>query len=88
MEKTYWYQGMTELEIVERQTNYLGAAILMPRDIIKAEFFRLLRYKNIPQSPLLLQKFMYGAIQKLSKTFNVNFNPVKYRLMDIGVLER
>ena len=88
MEKTYWSQGMTELEIIELQTNYLGAAILMPRDVLKAEFFRLLRYKNIPQSPLKLQKFMYGAIYTLSKTFNVNFNPVKYRLMDIGVLER
>lgn len=88
MEKTYWYQGMTELEIIERQTNYLGAAILMPRDVLKAEFFRLLRYKNIPQNPLRLQKFMFGAIYTLSKTFNVNFNPVKYRLMDIGVLER
>jgi Zn-dependent peptidase ImmA (M78 family) len=31
---------MTELEIVERQTNYLGAAILMPMTVIKAEFFR------------------------------------------------
>lgn len=60
----------------------------MPRDIIKKEFFRLLRYKNIPQKPLILQKYMFKAIQELSKTFNVNFNPVKYRLMDIGVLEK
>lgn len=88
MEKTYWCQDLTELEIIERQTNYLGAAILMPWDTIKKEFFRLLRYKNIPQKPLALQKYMFKAIQELSKTFNVNFNPVKYRLMDIGVLEK
>ena len=86
--QTNWTAEMKELDIIECQTNYMAAAILMPRDILKAEFFRLLRFKNIPQSPLQLQRFMFGTIQKLSKIFNVNFNPVKYRLMDIGVLER
>ena len=86
MGKTYWNNSMDELDIIERQTNYLGAAILMPRDIIRNEFFKTLRYRNYPNSPIYLERFMYGAIQKLSKNFNVNFNPVKYRLMDIGVL--
>lgn len=33
-ESTWWRTSMSEIEIIERQTNYLNAAILMPRDII------------------------------------------------------
>lgn len=87
-EHTYWYKGMDELEIIERQTNFFGAAILMPKEIIKKEFFRLLRYKNIPTNPIPFQTYMKTAIGQLSTTFQVNFNPVIYRLYDIGVLER
>ena len=88
MGKTYWDRRMTDLEIVECQTNYLAAAILMPRDMIKTKFFDLLRYANIPQRPIQYQTYMNRHIKELSKIFDVNFNPVKYRLIDIGVLER
>ena len=36
---TYWNNSMSELEIIERQTNYLCTAILLPKDALKKEFF-------------------------------------------------
>ncbi len=84
---TWWNNYMSEIEIVERQTNYLDAAILMPRDIVRAEFFRVARYKNIPTKPIKFQKFMNSWVSKLSDEFSVNFNPMKYRLQDLGIIE-
>lgn len=86
-EKTFWNKSMSELEVIERQTNYLAAAILMPRAVLKKEFFRLARWKTIPDSPIEFKDYMKGPIGVLSKIFDVNFNPVKYRLKDIGVLD-
>lgn len=85
---TNWDQSMTEIEIIERQTNYLTAAILMPRDIISFEFFKLSRYKNLPAQPLEFKNYMKKWISELSHKFGVNFNPVKYRLQDLGIISK
>ena len=79
---------MSEIEIIERQTNYLNAAILMPRDVIKKEFFRIGRYRNIPIQTIEYKSYMRGWVADLAKKYNLNFNPVLYRLQDLGVIER
>lgn len=86
--KTYWSNSMDELEIIERQTNYLCTAILLPRDILKKEFFRIGRYKNVPNQPIQYTNYMKGWIGELSTIYELNFNPILYRLYDIGVIER
>ena len=86
--KTYWYEGMSLLDIVERQTNYLNAAVLMPRDILKQEFFKRLRYKNIPNQPIEYKKYMSKCIKSLADDFGLNYNPVLYRLYDLNILKR
>ena len=87
-ESTWWRTSMTEIEIIERQTNYLNAAILMPRDVIKREFFRIGRYRNIPTQAIEYKSYMRGWVAELAKKFDLNFNPVLYRLQDLGVIER
>ena len=87
-ESTWWRTSMSEIEIIERQTNYLNAAILMPRDVIKKEFFRIGRYRNIPIQTIEYKSYMRGWVADLAKKYNLNFNPVLYRLQDLGVIER
>ena len=87
-ESTWWRPSMTDIEIIERQTNYLNAAILMPRDVIKREFFRIGRYRNIPTQAIEYKSYMRGWVAELAKKFDLNFNPVLYRLQDLGVIER
>ena len=87
-EKTYWNNSMSELDVIERQTNYLAAAILMPGELIKKEFFKRLRYKNIPDKAIKYEKYMKKVINELAKEFDLNFNPVLYRLYDLNILER
>lgn len=84
--KTYWDSNMTDLEIIERQSNYLGAAILMPRDVITASFFKAGRYKNIPNDPIVFKPYMKAWIAKIAPQFGMNFNPVLYRLKDLNVI--
>ena len=84
--KTYWNTNMTELEIIERQANYLGAALLMPRDIIIESFFKAGRYKHIPNGTLEFKPYMREWVAKTAKIYGVNYNPVKYRLKDLGVI--
>ena len=87
-EKTYWNRDMSERDIIERQCNYMNAALQMPRHLIKKEFFKLLRYKNIPDEPIKYKGYMKGCISKLAEGFELNFNPVLYRLYDLNVLAR
>jgi len=86
--KTYWNNTMSELDIIERQTNYLNAAMLMPRNVIIKEFERISRYKYIPEHPLELKSYMKAYVKNLADGFGLNYNPVLYRLYDLGVLKR
>ena len=79
---------MSCVDIVERQTNYLNAAVLMPRNVIIKEFLNAIRYTFVPSKPIELKKWMFGAISKIAKGYGVNFNVVKYRLRDLEILEK
>ena len=79
---------MTEVEVIERQTNYLNAAVLMPRYLIRKEFFKRLRYKNIPEGPIEYTRYMQKHIKSLADDFGLNYNPVLYRLYDLNILKR
>ena len=76
--KTFWKSNMSELEIIERQANYLCAAIHMPRDVIIESFFQAGRYKNIPQDAIEFKPYMKSWIAKLAVQFGMNYNPVLY----------
>ena len=85
---TSWNRCMTDEEILERQTNYLAAAILMPKDLIKKEFFRRLRFKTIPESAIKCESYMKPVIRQLSIELGLNYGPVLYRLQDLKILQR
>lgn len=83
---TIWNNNMNELEIIERQANYLGAAIHMPRDILIETFFKVGRYKHIPDEPIMFMPYMKGWVAKIADMYGLNFNPVKYRLKDLNII--
>ncbi len=87
-EQTSWNNSMSKIDIVERQTNYLNAAILMPRNIIVSEFFKRLRYRNIPNTPIKYKVYMKKVIKSLADDFDLNYNPILYRLYDLNILKR
>lgn len=87
-EKTFWTYKMDALEIVERQTNYLTAAFMMPKEVLIKEFFKIGRYKNIPTLPIEYKPYMKGWISQIAKKLKLNFNPVLYRLYGLNVLKR
>ncbi len=87
-EKTFWNNKTSEIDVIERQTNYLNAAVQMPRDLIKREFFKRLRYKNIPEGPIEYERYMQKYIKGLADDFGLNYNPVLYRLFDLSILKR
>ena len=84
--RNYWSGSEPTIELIERQNDYLTAAVLMPKQQIKNAFFRSMRYKNIPNEPIQFQPFMKGHIARLAKAYGLNFNVVLYRLQEIGVL--
>lgn len=83
---TIWNTNMSELEIIERQANYLGAAIQMPRDVIIETFFRIGRYKHIPDGPIEFKPYMKAWIAKIAELYELNYNPVRYRLKDLNII--
>ena len=87
-EVTWWNGNTSDTEIIERQTNYLAAAILMPRYAVREAFLKISRYKELPDKPIEFKNYMKAWISTLSKMFGVNFNPMKYRLYDLEILSR
>ena len=83
-----WDETMSEEDVIESQNNYLTAALLMPREVIKRQFFKILKFRTIPFDPLAFKAYMKKAVAEIAKGFGVNYNPVLYRLCDIGVLDR
>ena len=86
--KTYWNSKMTERDIIERQNNYLCAAVIMPREVIVTAFFKSLRFRTIPSEPIDYKPYMKKHIAKLANDYEINYNPVLYRLYDLNVLKR
>lgn len=83
-----WNDSMQVEDVIESQNNYLTAALLMPREVIKTQFFKALKWRNIPSEPVEFVPYMKKSIGVLAKGYGVNYNPVIYRLCDIGVLDR
>ena len=79
---------MSDRDIIERQNNYLCAAVIMPRNVIKTAFFKSMRYKNIPEEPIEYKPYMKKHIAALAKAYGINYNPVLYRLFDLNILIR
>lgn len=84
--RVYWKGTEPTLELIERQNDFLTAAVIMPKEQIKNEFFRILRWKNVPSQPIKFEDYMKQGIGVLAKRYDIGFNVVKYRLQDIGVL--
>ncbi len=84
--RVYWQRNMPTTELIERQNDYLTAAVIMPKEQVKAEFFKAIRWKKIPNEPVKFTDYMKRGISKLMKLYDIGFNTVKYRLQDIGVL--
>lgn len=84
--RVYWKGTEPTLELIERQNDFLTAAVIMPKEQIKNEFFRILRWKNVPSQPIKFEDYMKQGIGVLTKRYDIGFNVVKYRLQDIGVL--
>lgn len=77
---------MTALEIIEYQANYCAAAFLMPKTAVSKAFIGSIKMKSIPEKPLKYERWLNPHIVKLSKTFGVNFNPMKYRLQQLNLI--
>lgn len=85
--RVYWTGREPTVELIERQNDYLTAAVLMPREQIKALFFKTMRRKTIPDGPIPFEKYMTKYVAAVAKAYGVSLNAAKYRLQDIGVLE-
>lgn len=84
--KVYWTGREPTIELIERQNDYLTAAVLMPRAQIKRLFFETMRRKSVPEEPIRFEDYMKQFIAKVARAYGVSFNAAKYRLQDIGVL--
>lgn len=72
---------------LEHQANRCAASFLLPRQAVCNEFMKIARLKNIPQHPMPLQN-MKSHIAKTAALFEVNFNPMKYRLQELGFIQK
>lgn len=75
------------IRILEHQANRCAASFLMPRKAVTNVFMNIARMKNIPQQPMPLQ-CMKKHIAETAKLFGVNFNPMKYRLQELGFIQK
>lgn len=74
---------------VERETNYLVGAFLMPYDLIKKEFFKRIGYKNIPSKPIKFDKHtMTKGVGEIADILKVSISVVLYRLVDLHIIYR
>lgn len=78
---------MTALEIIEYQANYCAAAFQMPRIAVSQAFVASLKMKGVPEKPLRFERWINPHISKLAKAFGVNFNPMKYRLQQLNLID-
>ncbi|WP_367279427.1 hypothetical protein [Fibrobacter sp.] len=51
-------------------------------------FIKRLRLKGFPQKPLEMKRWVNAHISMLAKQFGVNFNPMKYRLQEIKLIQK
>lgn len=75
------------VRILEHQANLCAACFLMPQNAVANEFMKNARMKNKPQNPMPWWK-MKSHIAKTASLFGVNFNPMKYRLQELGFIQK
>lgn len=75
------------VRILEHQANRCAASFLMPRKAVINEFMDIAKMKNCPQTPLP-ERNMKKYIAETAKRFGVNFNPIKYRLQELGFIQK
>ena len=71
----------TQEDELEQQANCGAACILMPRKVVFSEFKALpggVLTKDTPERNY--------AIEKMAERFGVNFSPMKYRLINLGLM--
>ncbi|PBC74947.1 ImmA/IrrE family metallo-endopeptidase [Fibrobacter intestinalis] len=73
--------------IIEWQANYAAACFLMPQEEVTRAFIKRLRLKNFPHKPLEMKRWINAHIALLAKQFGVNFNPMKYRLRELKLIQ-
>ncbi|WP_308605015.1 hypothetical protein [uncultured Fibrobacter sp.] len=76
-----------KIRMLEHQANRCAASFLLPRQAVSNEFMKTARLKNFPQHPMPLQN-MKSHIAKTATLFSVNFNPMKYRLQELGFIQK
>lgn len=72
------------IKILEHQANRCAASFLMPKQAVTAAFMEAAR---MPQKPLPL-RYMTKYVAETANLFNINFNPMKYRLQDLGFIQK
>ena len=77
----------TAINIIEWQANYAAACFLMPQEEVTQVFMHIARLKRFPQQPLEMKSWMNAYIAKTAKQFGVNFNPMKYRLQELKLIQ-
>lgn len=79
-DKNFNLSSLQENEL-EWQANYGAACILMPRKVVFSEF------KALPEGVLTKDTLERNhAIEKMAERFGVNFSPMKYRLINLGLM--
>ena len=76
------------INILEWQANYAAACFLMPQEDVSQAFIKRLRLKGFPQKPLEMKRWVNAHISMLAKQFGVNFNPMKYRLQELKLIQK
>lgn len=72
---------------IERETNYLVGAFLMPCDLFKKEFFKRNGYKNIPTKTIKFDKrTMTKGAGEIADILKVSISVVLYRLVDLHII--
>lgn len=76
-----------EIATLEHQANRCAACFLMPKNAVSSEFMKNARMQNKPYSPLP-EREMKKYIAQTANQFGVNFNPMKYRLQELGFIQK
>lgn len=81
-------KGMTALEILEWQANYMAAAFLIPKNALVNEINNLFPNSIVDSEnikPMILRK---STIEKLAIKFSVSYQPMIYRMQSLNILRK
>lgn len=81
-------KGMTAIEILEWQANYMAAAFLIPKNALVNEINNLLLGSIVDSDnirPMILRK---STIEKLADKFSVSYQAMIYRMQSLNILRK